>query len=49
MGTLGANAVMAAGTVSSVVTAPTTLVIGGIIVAGIGAATYLCWDTIKEN
>ena len=47
LGSAGAAAVAGATTVTSIITAPATLIIGGAVAAGVGGAAYLCWDKME--
>tara|TARA_R100000687_G_scaffold77729_1_gene70449 strand:+ start:2791 stop:3507 length:717 start_codon:yes stop_codon:yes gene_type:complete len=48
-GTLGSVGASALATIGAVVTAPATIIAGGLSVAAIGGATYICWDELTRS
>lgn len=49
MGTMGTSLLAGGSAIAGVLTAPATLTVAAITAAGIGGATYLCWEEISEE
>jgi hypothetical protein len=46
LGSIGATTLAGSSAILATITAPVTLTIGGVAVAAVGGATYLCWDEL---